>query len=51
MSMISFGIDFGTTNTAVVGCLTTENGLTTTAYGENNQPFPVASGKRYALWQ
>ena len=40
MSMISFGIDFGTTNTAVVGCLTTENGLTTTAYGENNQPFP-----------
>lgn len=38
--MISFGIDFGTTNTAVVGCLTTENGLTTTAYGENNQPFP-----------
>lgn len=38
--MASFGIDFGTTNTSVVECLMTEHGITTTPYGENNQPFP-----------
>ncbi len=38
--MVSFGIDFGTTNTSVVGCIRTEHDITTTPYGENNQPFP-----------
>lgn len=38
--MSSFGIDFGTTNTAVVGCLITDHGIIKTPYGENNQPFP-----------
>jgi molecular chaperone DnaK len=38
--MASFGIDFGTTNTAVVECLITDHGITQTPYGENNQPFP-----------
>lgn len=38
--MPSFGIDFGTTNTSVVACLITAHGITTTPYGENNQPFP-----------
>ena len=38
--MASFGIDFGTTNTSVVDCEITKFGITTTSYGENNQPFP-----------
>lgn len=38
--MSSFGIDFGTTNTAVVECLITEHQISKTVYGENNQPFP-----------
>ena len=38
--MISFGIDFGTTNTAVVECLFTDHGVSATRCGENNQPFP-----------
>lgn len=38
--MFSFGIDFGTTNTAVIECLFTEHGMTTTKHGENDQPFP-----------
>lgn len=38
--MISFGIDFGTTNTAVVECLFTDHGVSATQCGENNQPFP-----------
>ena len=37
---MAFGIDFGTTNTAVVECLITEHATTKTVYGENNQPFP-----------
>lgn len=38
--MISFGIDFGTTNTAVVECLFTDHGVSATRCGENNLPFP-----------
>lgn len=39
--MVSYyGIDFGTTNTAVIECLFTDHGMSTTKYGENNQPFP-----------
>lgn len=37
---MAFGIDFGTTNTAVVECLITEHGITKTNYGDNNLPFP-----------
>ena len=38
--MVSYGIDFGTTNTAVIECLFTGHGMSTTKYGENEQPFP-----------
>ena len=38
--IIAYGIDFGTTNTAVVGRIATEHGVTAKPYGENNQPFP-----------
>lgn len=38
--MASFGIDFGTTNTSVVDCEITKNGVIRTPYGENDQPFP-----------
>ena len=38
--MISFGIDFGTTNTAVVEYLFTDHGISATRCGENNLPFP-----------
>lgn len=37
---MAFGIDFGTTNTAVVKCLLTDQGMTLTPYGENDQPVP-----------
>ena len=38
--MASFRIDFGTTNTSVVDCEITKNGVIRTPYGENDQPFP-----------
>lgn len=38
--MVSFGIDFGTTNTAVIECLFTEHQMSTTHHGEGDQPFP-----------
>ena len=38
--MISYGIDFGTTNTAVVARITTAHGESRTLCGENRQPFP-----------
>lgn len=38
--MIAYGIDFGTTNTAVVERITTGRGASTTRCGENGQPFP-----------
>ncbi len=38
--MSSFGIDFGTTNTSVVGCVENDGLLTRTTYGQNSQPFP-----------
>ena len=38
--MIAYGIDFGTTNTAVVERIATTHGESTTFCGENRQPFP-----------
>ena len=38
--MIDFGIDFGTTNTAVVECIRTSHDVSTTPCGEGNLPFP-----------
>lgn len=38
--MVSYGIDFGTTNTAVIERLVTEHQASTTHYGEGDQPFP-----------
>ena len=38
--MASYGIDFGTTNTAVVECLFLNNKMSATPLGEMNQPFP-----------
>lgn len=38
--MASYGIDFGTTNTAVVECLFRNNEMIPTFWGEMNQPFP-----------
>lgn len=38
--MVSYGIDFGTTNTSVIECLFTEHQESTTPHGEGNQPFP-----------
>lgn len=38
--MVSYGIDFGTTNTAVIECLFTNHQMSTTHHGEGEQPFP-----------
>lgn len=36
----SYGIDFGTTNTAVVECISTDHGMSSQHWGDTDQPFP-----------